>query len=88
MANHKATLKSIGTNEKSKLRNAAVKSKYKTFIKKLESVIATGDAVEARKQLSGTESVLMRAVARGVLKLNKGARLVSQLTKKVKTLES
>ena len=67
--------------EKRRLRNSAVKSRMKTAIGKTEKVIASGDMELAQKEMIKTVSSIDRAVSKGVIHRNKGARLKSQLTR-------
>lgn len=88
MANHKSAIKAAKKSQKTRLRNVAIKSKCKTFIKKVESLIEKKSAKDAREALKEMESVVMKAVSKKVYKANKGSRIVSRLTHKVKAIES
>ncbi len=67
--------------EKRRLRNSAVKSRMKTAIGKTEKVIASGDMELAQKEMIKVVSSIDRAVSKGVIHRNRGARLKSQLTR-------
>ena len=43
MANIKSQIKRIRTNEKARLRNKAVKSELKTYVRRVREAVAAGD---------------------------------------------
>lgn len=88
MANHKSAIKAAKSSQKARLRNMAVKSKCKTFIKKVEALVEKKSAKEAREALREAESVVMRAVSKKVINANRGSRIVSRLTRIVKAIEA
>ena len=51
MANIKSQKKRILTNEKSRLRNNAYKSELKTYVRRLDSAVASGDKSAAETAL-------------------------------------
>jgi len=59
---------------------------YRTFIKKVESAIAAGNADEARAALGRAIPVIDRMVTKGIMHKNKAARHKSRLTVRVKKL--
>lgn len=71
---------------KRRARNRASVSQARTEIKKLREAIAKGDAAAAKQMLSGTVSAIDKAVKKGVLHDNAGARHKSRLTAKVNAL--
>lgn len=87
MAQHKSAIKAHKQSLKRVLRNRITKSKIKTYSKKVEEVIKTKNLSEAIPALRKAESIIMKAVTKGVLKLNTAARKVSKLTHKVKAIE-
>lgn len=88
MANHRSAIKAHRASLKRSKRNTQRVSRIKTFTKKLEAAIVKNDVTDLRAMLSTVESEIMRGVKFGVLKLNAASRKVSQLTKKIKALES
>lgn len=88
MANHKSAIKSAKTAQKARFRNMAVKTKCKTFIKKVESSVEQKSLEDARAALREAESVIMKAVSKKVIKRNRGSRIVSRITRLVKSLET
>lgn len=87
MANHKSAVKAHRTSLKNKDRNQSILSRIKTFIKKLEDMLTSGDHAGAKAALQTAESEIMKGASKGALKKNTASRKVSRLTKKVKTLE-
>ena len=67
-------------------RNQARKSRMRTFVKKVESALASGDKAAATTALSAVQPELARGVAKGVLHKNTAARKYSRLTKAVAAL--
>jgi small subunit ribosomal protein S20 len=67
-------------------RNAARKSRMRTFIKKVEQAIASGDKAQAAEALRLAQPEAQRAVTKGVIHLNTVARKMSRLSKRVKAL--
>jgi small subunit ribosomal protein S20 len=58
----------------------------RTFVKRVESAIARGDAQTARQELDTAAPELRRAVNKGVFHKNTAARKISRLTQRVNAL--
>ena len=86
MANHKSAKNRIIRNNKRSIINGARRSRVRTFIKKTEAAILSGNKEQALAAFKIAESELMRAVRKGVFKMNTAARTTSRLSKKVKAL--
>ena len=86
MANHKSAKARIVRNNKKSVINGSRKSRVRTFIKKVEALIVTANKEEAKVALVIAESEMMVAVKKGIFHLNKAARTVSRLSKKIKAL--
>ncbi|WNM25470.1 30S ribosomal protein S20 [Demequina capsici] len=86
MANIKSKIKRIGTNEKARLRNVAVKSELKTNVRKVREAIAAGDKDKAQAALSTASVKLDKAVSKGVIHKNQAANRKSALAKQVAAL--
>jgi small subunit ribosomal protein S20 len=71
---------------KRKDRNRKNVSQVKTQMKKLRDAIAKGDAAAAKALLPETASAIDKAVKKGVLHDNAGARHKSRLASKVSAL--
>ena len=83
MANIKSKIKRIGTNEKSRLRNVAVKSELKTHVRKVREAIAAGDKAAAEAALKSASIKLDKASSKGVIHENQAANRKSALAKQV-----
>lgn len=88
MSQYGSAIKAHKQSLKKSLRNKSVKTQIKTWTKKLERHLYDKDLAKSRIALVSTQSAIMRAVTKRVLKLNTASRKVSQLTHKVKFLEN
>jgi small subunit ribosomal protein S20 len=86
MANHKSAKKRIRRNAKRALINGARMSRIRTFVKKVETAIASGDAAVAREALRVAQPEIQRGVTRGVVHRNTASRKISRLAARVKAL--
>jgi small subunit ribosomal protein S20 len=66
--------------------NAARRSRVRTFLRKVEEAIASGDKDAARAALAQAEPELMRAVRKGVFHVNTSSRKVSRLARRVNAM--
>lgn len=88
MANHKAAKKSYQTSLKSAANNRSINSRVKTFVKSLEVLLTEKKPQEARERLSVVESEMMKAVSKGVIKLNTASRRISRLSDRIKGMNT
>ena len=86
MANHKSALKRVRQNAKRNEINRGNRSKVRTQIKKLRAAIAGHDKSASGELLSPTVSIIDKAVSKGIIHKNTGARYKSRLTKHVAEL--
>jgi small subunit ribosomal protein S20 len=86
MANHKSSKKRIIRNANRAVINGARMSRIRTFVKKVEMAIASGDADAARAALRAAQPEMQRGVTRGVLHKNTVSRKISRLNARVKAL--
>lgn len=68
--------------------NKARHSRIRTFVRKVEEAIASGDKAAAEQALRAAQPELMRAASKGVVHRNTAARKVSRLARRVKTLNA
>ena len=66
--------------------NTARRSRVRTFLRRFEEAIAAGDASAAKTAFVEAQSELMRAVSKGLVHKNTGARKVSRLAAQLKKL--
>ncbi|UZK66265.1 30S ribosomal protein S20 [Sphingomonas sp. M1-B02] len=86
MANTPQAKKRIRRNDRRAEINGARVSRIRTFIKKVESALDSGDKAAAAEALAAAQPELMRGVAKGVLHKNTASRKFSRLNKRVATL--
>jgi small subunit ribosomal protein S20 len=84
MANTKSAKKMVrkiaGRTEVNKSR----RSRVRTFVRKVEEAVASGDKSAATTALKAAEPEIMRGVTKGVLHKNTASRKVSRLAARVK----
>ncbi|AWX42726.1 MULTISPECIES: 30S ribosomal protein S20 [Metamycoplasma] len=78
MANIKSKQKAILSNEKANARNSAIKSAVRTAIKKARKAAELKDPKTAELQAKAHHEI-DKAVSKGVLHANNGARKASRL---------
>lgn len=83
MANIKSAKKRIKVIETKTARNKAIKTKVKTYIKKVEAAVAAGDKAVANEALAACISEIDKATSKGIYHKNTAARKISRLTKLV-----
>jgi small subunit ribosomal protein S20 len=88
MAHHKSAKKRILITEKRTIVNRARRSRIRTFIKKVETAIATGDQVVALSSFKAAEPEIRRGVTKGVLNLNTASRKISRLSARIKAMQA
>jgi small subunit ribosomal protein S20 len=86
MANTPQAEKRIRRNDRRAAINKARVSRIRTFVKKVESSLAAGDAAAAAEALKAAQPEMMRGVAKGVLHKNTVSRKISRLAARVKGL--
>jgi small subunit ribosomal protein S20 len=86
MANTPQAEKRIRRNDRRAAINKARVSRIRTFVKKVESSLAAGDAAAAAEALKAAQPEMMRGVAKGVLHKNTVSRKISRLATRVKGL--
>ena len=87
MANIKSAKKRILVTETRTARNKAIKSKVKTYVKKVEAAVAAKDKAAAEVALKAAISEISKAGTKGVYHKNTCARKVSRLTKAVNSID-
>ncbi len=80
MANIKSAKKRIAVIATKTARNKAIKSRVKTYIKKLNATIAEGDKAAASEALRAAISEINRATSKGVFHKNTASRKISRLS--------
>ena len=86
MANTKSAEKRIRTTERRTAINRSRVSRIRTFMKKVELAIATGDKSAAAEAFKVAQPEMMRGVSKGVLHKNTVSRKLSRLSARIKSL--
>jgi small subunit ribosomal protein S20 len=86
MPHHKSAEKRLRQTEKRTAINRARLSRVRTFVKKVESAIATGDKAAAQSAFQVAQPELHRATTKGVLHRNTVARKLSRLATRINAL--
>ena len=86
MANHKSAEKRIRQTARRTEINRARVGRIRTFVKKVESAIESGDKTAAQAAFKDAQPELMRGVTKGVLHRNTAARKLSRLSARIKSL--
>lgn len=86
MANTPQARKRIRRNDRRAIINGARVSRIRTFVKQLETALASGDKDEAKAALQKVQPELARGVSKGVLHKNTASRKLSRLSKRVAAL--
>jgi small subunit ribosomal protein S20 len=86
MANTASARKRIRQTLRRTERNQARKSRMRTFIKKVEAAIASGDKQSAGAALQAAQPEMQRAATRGIAHKNTISRKISRLSARIKAL--
>ncbi|MBG53191.1 MAG: 30S ribosomal protein S20 [Alphaproteobacteria bacterium] len=86
MANTKSAKKAIRKMERRTAVNKNRRSRIRSFMRKVEEAIASGDQSAAGDALKAVQPEIMRAAQKGVLHKNTASRKVSRLAQRVKAL--
>ena len=86
MANSPQAKKRARQNEKRFAVNKARRSRIRTYLRKVEEAIASGDKAAAESALTTAQPELMRGVTKGVYHKNTAARKMSRLSSRIKAL--
>lgn len=86
MANTPSAKKAVRKLEKRTATNKSNRSRMRTFLRKVEEAIASGNAQEAQAALRVAEPMLQGAASKGIVHRNLAARKVSRLARRIKAL--
>jgi len=86
MPHHKSAEKRLRQTEKRTVINRSRLSRVRTFVKRVETAIASGDREAAQSALRLAQPELHRATTKGVLHKNTVARKLSRLATRINTL--
>ena len=86
MPHHKSAEKRLRQTEKRTAINRARLSRVRTFVKKVETAIGSGDKEAAQSAFRVAQPELHRATTKGVLHRNTVARKLSRLAARINAL--
>ena len=88
MANTKSAKKAVRQIDRRTAVNRQRRSKMRTFLRKVEEAISSGDQGAAKTALIAAEPILMRAAQKGIVHKNTASRKVSRLAHRIKALSA
>ena len=88
MANSVQAKKRARQNEKRRQHNASLRSMVRTYLKKVDAAIASGDKAVAQEAYTASVPVIDRMADKVIIHKNKAARHKSRLNAKVKALNA
>ncbi len=86
MATHKSAEKRIRQTEKRTAINRSRMSRVRTFVKKVEAAIVSGDKAAAESAFQQAQPELHRAITKGVMHKNTASRKLSRLALRINAL--
>ena len=84
MPNTKSAIRRVRRVKKQTQINKIRKSKYKTAVKKMESLVKSKDKDKAKKYFDEFQSILMQVAKSGIVNKRTAARKISRTSKKIK----
>ncbi len=88
MANTKSAKKAARQTIRRTEVNKSRRSQMRTYVRKVEEALDSGDAAAAAAALTAAEPIMMRAVQKGIGHKNTASRKVSRLAKRVRALSA
>jgi small subunit ribosomal protein S20 len=86
MAHHKSAKKRIRRNARRAEINGSRVGRIRTYVKKVELAISSGDKTAAAEALREAQPEMHRGVNKGVLHRNTAGRKISRLSARIKAL--
>ena len=86
MATHKSAKKRIRQTARRTLVNGARRNRMRTFVRKVEEAIESGDREVAESAMKTAMPEMHRNVLHGILHKNTAARKISRRTKRINNL--
>jgi len=86
MAQHKSAKKRIRRNDRAATRNHSRLSRIRTFVKAVETAIASGDKTAALAALKKVMPELTRGANKGVVHKKTASRKLSRLSARIKKI--
>jgi small subunit ribosomal protein S20 len=86
MANTTSAKKAARQAEKRTLVNKSRRTRMRTFVRKVEEAIASGDKTAANLALREAQPEIMRSASKGIIHRNTASRKISRLSARIKAL--
>ena len=86
MANNRQAKKRARQAESARTRNASQRSMYRTYLKRVQAAVESGDKEAATAAFGAAVPVLDKLVGKGILHRNKAARHKSRLHAQIQAL--
>ena len=86
MANLSSSKKMVRKIERRTARNRDQKSKMRTFIRRVDEAVASGDRAAAENALRAAQPLIARAGRKGLMHKKTASRKVSRLAKQVNAI--
>jgi len=87
MANTSSAKKALRSSKVKETINKARKSRIRTFVRKVQDSIKSGNELEARTAFKALEPEIMRGVTKKVFKLNTAARKLRRLAESIRKIK-
>ena len=87
MANTSSAKKALRSSKTKETINKARKSRIRTFVRKVENFIKSGNEPEARTAFKALEPEIMRGVTKKVFKLNTASRKLKRLAESIRKIK-
>jgi len=86
MANHKSAKKRSAQSSLKNSRNSQYLSRFRTALNKFQTAINTNSSGDIEKSFSNINSIMAKAVKKGIFKKQYLARKLSSLSKQIKKI--
>ena len=86
MGNSRSAKEAVRRSARRSAVRRARRGQMRTYLRKVEEAIASGDANAATTALADAQPLVMRAAQKGIVHKNTASRKVSRLTARVKAM--
>ena len=86
MANSPQARKRARQNDKRREHNASLRTKFRSFIKRVAAAVASGDKTKATEAYKAAQPVIDKMSNKGIVHKNKAARHKSRLGQQIKNM--
>ncbi len=86
MAQHHSAIVRTRRNERRRVINKSRVSRIRTYLRKVEEAIESGDKKVAADAFQNAQPEIQRGVSKGVLHKNTASRKLSRLSKRIKAM--